>query len=306
MKIPAIAVGAVAGAAVGSLAAWWGLPPYGSALASAVVAAAVAGGWPGERVGEDMQLASLRKQSDLKTHALSNLSHELRTPLTSVRGYCEMLKDEMHGPLNARQKEIVQTVLTGTATLLQLVNNLLDLSKLEAGKMELTRRRVVLAECLEGALDVIEPLAAQKGLSLDVRLPDHTVAVVGSFDRLRQVLVNLLGNAVKFTERGGIHVTLREDDGQAVLEVADSGIGIAPEHLQTVFDEFTQADPTIRRRFGGSGLGLAIAKRIVEWHDGRISVTSVPNEGTTFVVRLPALVARPGDGRGQDRRRVGA
>lgn len=238
------------------------------------------------------QNAALNQALELQGQALANVSHELRTPLAAITGYCAMLAEDLGDAATPSQKTHLETITRNTSLLLSLINSMLDLSRIQAGKLEMTWTRLLVGECLESALDFVEPQMKAKGLAFEVNLPDHPVEVQGSFDRLRQVLVNLLSNAVKFTERGTIGVNVREDGDRVEIEVWDSGIGIPPDQLPHVFEEFRQADGSIRRKYGGSGLGLAISRSIVGLHQGTIEAFNRPEGGTRMVIRLPALRRR--------------
>ncbi|MHB2016374.1 MAG: sensor histidine kinase [Candidatus Xenobia bacterium] len=232
------------------------------------------------------------EQQKFQDNLLANVSHELRTPLTSISGYCEILRDELGENLPPAQQENVKTVLRNVDVLLGFVNNLLDLSRIKAGRMEMTWTPVVIGEVLESAFEMVEPQLLARGLQSEVEVPEQPITVRGSFDRLRQVFVNLLGNAVKFTQKGKVGLRARETaDGMIEVDVWDTGIGIAPEDQATIFDEFRQADNSIRRRYGGSGLGLSICRKLVEMHNGEIRLSSKPGEGSCFTVRLPAGIS---------------
>jgi signal transduction histidine kinase len=237
------------------------------------------------------EVVELKRQLELQEQSLANVSHELRTPLTSIIGYCELLTNEVAPQLNEKQRGNLANIQRNANILLSLVNNMLDLSRMSAGQMEMTWTRVHLEEVLEVAVDVVESQIQLKGLELVVDLPDSPLVVQGSFDRLRQVFVNLLSNAAKFTEKGSITIAARAIDGAVEVRVSDTGIGIPSEQVGHVFEKFRQADSSIRRRFGGSGLGLALCHSIVKLHNGDITVESKPGQGTTMIVHLPAAIA---------------
>lgn len=228
----------------------------------------------------------LEKANRLKTLFLANVSHELRTPLTSLIGFSEMLQDGVHGGLNDPQRAVVEKIRRNASALLALIDDLLDVTRIEAGKMELTLERVSLSECIESAWSAVEPQLEGRGLAFVPEMPEETLHVRGDFNRLRQVFVNLLANAVKFTEQGAVGVRLRRQGDRAQVEVWDEGIGIAPDCLAHVFDEFRQADSGVHRRYGGSGLGLAICRRLVRLHEGDLTVESHPERGSRFTVSL--------------------
>ena len=234
--------------------------------------------------------AAARAKSDF----LANMSHELRTPLNSIIGFTHVLvRDDSLGPEHRHQLTRIEEAGRG---LLTVVNDVLDFSKLESGGVSLAARPFSPVRLMENLVALVHPQATDKGLSLVVDYPyDRQTLAVGDVDRLRQVLMNLLANAVKFTSRGEVRLALqtRRRDGLAHLafQVSDTGIGIAPDQIATLFHRFAQADGSISRRFGGTGLGLAISKRLVEAMNGAIQVWSDPGRGATFEVRLSLPIA---------------
>nr|MBA3414953.1 HAMP domain-containing histidine kinase [Chloroflexia bacterium] len=241
-----------------------------------------------KRVEAELRAAkeAAEEANRLKSAFLSTMSHELRTPLNAVVGYAHLLLDGLDGPLTPRQAEDVERIAEGGAHLMSLIDDVLDLSRIEAGALDLEPERVLLEEVVSQVVAQVGPQAAAKGLVVAVAVPAGLV-VEADPQRLRQVLLNLVGNAVKFTERGGVTISARATAAGLECAVADTGIGIAPEIVPHVFDEFRQADSSTTRRYGGSGLGLAITKRLVELHGGTVGVASEPGVGTTFTVRLP-------------------
>ncbi|PKO85968.1 MAG: signaling protein [Betaproteobacteria bacterium HGW-Betaproteobacteria-12] len=228
----------------------------------------------------------------LKADFAATVSHEIRTPLNGVIGTLDMLKT---GPMNAEQTELLGLAWDSSQYLLELINNILDFSRLEAGRMEVDASDFALRPLVDGVIGMFANTAASKGLSLDVQLaPELPPVLCGDPARLRQVLINLLGNALKFTEHGAVslNVTGSADGKQLRFEVRDTGIGIAAEQQGTIFDSFTQADTSTTRRYGGSGLGLAICKQIVSLLGGEIGVRSAPGEGSSFWFSIPC---RPGN-----------
>ena len=231
-----------------------------------------------------------------KSQFLANMSHELRTPMNGVISMTDLL---LESPLTSEQRELVETIREGGEALLAQIDNILDFSKIECGKMELEREPLQLRQCVERALDLLAPKAAEKGLNLACELADDVPAwVVGDFTRLRQVFLNLLGNAIKFTASGEIVVSARvtKTGPEALREVhftvRDTGIGIAGPALERLFQSFMQVDASTTRRFGGTGLGLAISKNLVELMDGRIWAESREGEGTAFHVVLPLTATK--------------
>lgn len=234
-----------------------------------------------------------------KSLFLAMMSHELRTPLQAVLGYADLLLLETSGSLSAEQSEDLGHIQRGARRMIVLIDQMLDLSRMEAGRLELASRPVDLAQIAEEVRQDIAPQAEAKGLGLAVELPPDLPLVLGDSVRLRQILLNLAGNAVKFTERGSVRIAARADGGQARIAVSDTGIGISAEALPHIFEEFRQVDGNLTRRYGGAGLGLAIAKRLAEQMGGELSVMTAPGKGSTFTVALPVA---PGDARKSGRR----
>jgi len=241
---------------------------------------------------EDLEEATRRAElaSRAKGEFLANMSHELRTPMPGVIGMIEMALD---GALTSEQREQLETAHRCARTLLALLNDILDLSKIEAGKMVIEHIPVDLRLLVADCVFALEPLARSKGLRLSVEIPpEFPGRVMGDPLRLRQILNNLLINAVKFTETGSVAVRLNGVQAAGTnhfdleLQVADTGSGIPPEKLPLIFEKFTQADGSISRRYGGTGLGLAITSRLVQMHGGRIRVESEVGRGTTFFISL--------------------
>ncbi|MCC6313442.1 MAG: PAS domain S-box protein [Thermomicrobiales bacterium] len=229
--------------------------------------------------------------SQAKSNFLSTMSHELRTPMNAIVGYTHLLLEGMSGPLLPEQEADVRQIADGADRLLTLINDVLDLARIEAGRITLELEPVDLIDIAAQAHADIAPMAARKGLSLTLETPPALPALRADRARLHQILLNLVGNAVKFTQDGGVRISARETGEAIELMVADTGVGIAPEALDRIFDEFEQADTSTTRRFGGTGLGLAITRRLVELHGGTIGVTSAPGVGSTFTVTLPIVAA---------------
>jgi signal transduction histidine kinase len=228
----------------------------------------------------------LREVDRLKEEFFSHISHELRTPLTAVREAVHLLQDGVPGPLAPRQARLVDITGDNTERVLRLVNQILDLSRLQAGLLGLDRRPVDLPRVVQRAVEQVRPHADARGLVLESNGTGVGGAVIGDEERLLQVVLNLVGNAIRFTPAGGavrLHVSEESDDVE--LSVEDTGPGIPPDALPRIFDRYWQA----RGTRGGSGLGLAIVKSIVELHGGRVRAESVDGQGSRFVVRLPRL-----------------
>ena len=234
--------------------------------------------------------ATAEEANRLKSAFLSTMSHELRTPMNAIMGYAHLLLDGLDGPLTPTQEGDVRQIADGADRLLVLLNDVLDLSRIEAGRLELLPEEVAVAEVVRQVCADVTPLAAAKGITLDVGLQPGLVATADP-QRLRQTLLNLVGNAVKFTDAGRVTIHGRADGAWVVLAVADTGIGIAPEALERVFDEFRQADAGTTRRYGGTGLGLAIVRKLVELQGGTVEVASEVGVGSTFTLRLPGAAA---------------
>ncbi len=234
-----------------------------------------------------------------KSEFLATVSHEIRTPLTTIRGIADLLltKREL-----AEDVEEPLRKLRGAGDRLQtLINEVLDISKIEAGKIELVRENFSLGELVASVLDMFRVRAAEKGLALECRIgPDVPEASWGSPYRIGQIVTNLMDNALKFTETGAITVTVSAWDSGVEVSVADTGLGLAPDKLETIFNPYIQADGLVPRRFGGTGLGLAICKMLAKLMHGEIGVSSEEGRGSTFTLRLPLEPARHGMGRMQD------
>ncbi|MDR6667951.1 ATP-binding protein [Rhizobium sp. 1399] len=238
-----------------------------------------------EEKGRELEAASRHK-----SQFLANMSHELRTPLNSVLGFTELLVDGIYGELPERAKATVSRVQANGRHLLGLINDVLDLSKIEAGQLTLAIEDYAVGQIVHSAVTAVEPLARAKGLSLAATVAENLPLGLGDERRLTQVLMNLAGNAVKFTETGTVDIFAHAVDGHFEITVRDTGPGIAPKDQVLIFEEFQQVDNTSTRQKGGTGLGLAISKRIVEMHGGTLSVESVPDSGSTFCMRIPIRV----------------
>jgi signal transduction histidine kinase/CheY-like chemotaxis protein len=229
---------------------------------------------------------ALQKANRLKGEFLANMSHELRTPLNSIIGYTELVLNGTYGALNDTQRDRLEKVVRNGHSLLNLINDVLDLSRIETGRITLERRVIVTPALLDSVLALIEPLALQKGLTI-TRDFAGAPPLYGDETRVRQIVTNIIANAIKFTESGGVTLRATRDDGMLCLEIADTGIGIPSDQYEMVFAEFQQIDSSSTRRYEGTGLGLAITKRLVEMHGGKIWLESAVGQGTTFYVTLP-------------------
>lgn len=255
-----------------------------------------------EELNRELKLAN-----QYKSEFLANISHELRTPLNSILGYSDLLRNGVYGDLTDKQNDRVHKIYDNGRSLLDLISDILDLNKIDAGKMELHVRPFDIGGVIAELEPVYQAATADKGLTFAVQMADDMPQLYGDGGRIQQVLNNLLENALKFTREGGItlsasHITVRDgrsadlplpaigwlrDGVWAVLAVKDTGIGISPEHQSRIFDDFSQADGSRTREFGGTGLGLAICRRLVEMHSGTVWLNSAQGQGSTFFVALP-------------------
>ncbi len=231
----------------------------------------------------------------LKSDFMATMSHELRTPLTSIIGYSDMLLSGMTGELNEKQSTFVDSILKGGESLLNLINDVLDLTKIEAGRLELNREPVDLRAALLGVLPVVKPRAQDKRIRISTFLPTDLPPVLADPGKLNQVLLNLITNGIKYThENGSVSVEARTSSDLVEIWVNDTGIGIAKEDQLKVFQRFTQIDSSATRSQGGTGLGLAIVKELVEMHGGSIRVQSKLGKGSSFVFTMP-ISSKPAD-----------
>ena len=235
----------------------------------------------------------LERANRLKSEFLASVSHELRTPMNAIIGYTKLMLDGLDGELTEQQIADLGRVAQAADNLLSLINGLLDLAKIEAGKMELSAEEVDIQTVIEEVIELVRPQAEAKGIALEMDVPRAMPAAFADRARVRQVLVNLAANAVKFTERGSVTVAASTADGWITLAVSDTGVGISSEAQTYIFDEFRQADSSTTRRYGGTGLGLAISKRLVGLHGGRIWVESTMGVGSTFRFTLPVRMRVP-------------
>jgi signal transduction histidine kinase len=230
----------------------------------------------------------LQIASHHKSEFLANMSHELRTPLNAIIGFSEVLLERMFGDLNEKQAEYVEDVLSSGRHLLSLINDILDLSKIEAGRMELVLAPFDLSLALENTVTLVQERASRNGIALEMAVDERLGDFVGDERKIRQILLNLLSNAVKFTPEGGrIGITAVPADGAVEISVSDTGIGIAPEDQDAIFEEFRQVGSDYARKREGTGLGLTLAKKFVELHGGKIWVKSEVGKGSTFTFTLP-------------------
>jgi signal transduction histidine kinase len=238
------------------------------------------------------ELGRLYKQIETanrhKSEFLANMSHELRTPLNAIIGFSEVLKERLFGEINAKQADYLNDIHTSGTHLLSLINEILDLSKVEAGRMDLDRSSFDLPSTLSTAMALVRERAQRHNIALGLDVGQGLTQMVADERKVKQIVLNLLSNAVKFTPDGGrIDVSARREDGNAVIAVHDTGIGIAAEDQAAVFEEFRQVGRDYTRKQEGTGLGLALTKKFVELHGGRIWVESAPGKGSTFTFTIP-------------------
>ena len=234
-------------------------------------------------------MLELRELNRMKTKFLANMSHEIRTPLNSIIGFSDLLHEECIGALNDKQKEYIQIILKSAELLLELINDILDMSMIDQGRTTLTKQLENPNLLIYSAITIVQALADRKQLSISLDLSDDIPNIFLDPLRIKQVLYNIINNAIKFTPSGGsivIHSRLTAE--HVVISVADNGIGIKPELLSKVFDEFFQAEKTHEKVYDGVGLGLPLSKKLIEMHDGKIELISTLQEGTTVIIHLPA------------------
>jgi len=255
-----------------------------------------------ERAQRELTVHSeeLMRANQVKSEFLANMSHELRTPLNSALILAKLLADNTSGNLNEEQVTFAETIYGANTDLLTLINDILDLSKIEAGKIDVHLEKLSLRAMIEQLRRTFDPLAAQKGLRLEISLEDgNDDVIVSDGQRLQQVLKNLVSNAVKFTERGAVRLavdTLKSADGAPLVRfcVVDSGVGIAPEHQDVIFEAFRQADGRTHRKYGGTGLGLSISRELARLLGGDVTLQSEPGQGSTFTLTVPRSLGEPG------------
>ncbi len=244
-----------------------------------------------QQLNEDLKEAVKKAESAdrLKSAFLATMSHELRTPLNSIIGFTGILLQKLVGPLSEEQEKQLKMVQGSARHLLELINDVLDISKIEADQIMLVKEEFDLCASIQTSVEKVKHPADKKGLALVTDLQPDTLTIVSDRRRVEQILINLLNNAVKFTEAGSVTITSRVMDGRVKVSITDTGIGIREEDLQTLFKPFRQVDTGITRQYEGTGLGLSICKRLIDLLGGGIAVTSDPGKGSTFAFDLPLL-----------------
>jgi PAS domain S-box-containing protein len=251
----------------------------------------------------EWQSRELERASRLKSEFLASMSHELRTPINALLGYASLMRDRIYGELTPRQEESLVRMQSASRHLLALINDILDLAKIEAGKMPVHPERFDLAGLVQELSETVEPLVRAKGLQYRADLPEALPELFSDRTKVKQILLNLLSNAVKFTHEGRVTLSVRiRKRGVVEVEVRDTGIGIPPPELETIWDDFRQVDQSSTREYGGTGLGLSIVRKLVLLLGGTVRARSKPGRGSVFTVKLPARVrpvpaeAAPGGG----------
>jgi signal transduction histidine kinase len=242
------------------------------------------------RLYQQLELASKHK-----SQFLANMSHELRTPLNAILGYTELILDNIYGETPEKMRGVLKRIESNGKHLLGLINDVLDLSKIEAGQLTLSLANYSLKDVVNNVYVAVEPLAAQKKLHFKAQVSPDLPVGRGDEQRLRQVLLNLVGNAIKFTDSGEVLIKANAANGSFCVAVSDTGPGISQSDQAKLFQEFQQADNSVARKKGGTGLGLAISKRIIEMHGGTVSLESVVGAGSTFSFTLPVVAKQEPD-----------
>ena len=237
------------------------------------------------------QSQEVERANKLKSEFLASMSHELRTPINALIGYTALLLDGVLGEVTPKQRDALNRSRAAAEHLLALINDILDLAKIEAGKAPLHVTRVSVPDIVQEVAQQIEPMVRKKQLDFVIDVSPDAPVLITDRTKVKQVLLNLLSNAVKFTTKGGVTIKALPVTGGIRIDVADSGIGIRPDDLQAIWEDFRQVDQSRTREFGGTGLGLSITRKLLERLGGSVEVTSVYGEGSTFAVTLPLSVS---------------
>ena len=238
-----------------------------------------------EEKGKELEIANKHK-----SEFLANMSHELRTPLNAILGFTELIIDNIYGDVPDKILEVLERVEKNGRHLLSLINDVLDLSKIEAGRLKLSLNDYSMQSIVETAVTSVEALALEKNLKLSVNVQEDIGKGRGDEQRISQVILNLIGNAIKFTDQGRVKIEAKVQNQSFWVSVSDTGPGLTEEDQVNIFEEFRQADGSSTRKKGGTGLGLSISKKIIEMHKGKIGVTSTLGKGSTFWFSLPVNV----------------
>ena len=243
----------------------------------------------------DDQAAALREATALKSRFLSYMSHEFRTPLGAIRSIARLLLDRLDGPLSAEQEKQVSFIQSSAVELTEMVGDLLDLAKIEAGRVSISREWFAMVDLFAALRGMFKPILSTDSISLIFEEPADIPRIYTDHKKLSQILRNYISNALKFTTEGEVRVTARrEGDEHVTFSVADTGIGIALEDQPAIFQDFVQVDSPLQRKWRGTGIGLALSKKIAELLGGSVSMTSEPNVGSTFSVTIPIRIGDHG------------
>jgi len=242
----------------------------------------------------DAQADALREATELKSRFLAYMSHEFRTPIGSIRSISRLLMDRVDGPLTSEQERQVRFIQETSAEFDEMVNDLLDLAKVEAGRVTISPAWFELVDLFSALRGMFKPVLTSNDVVLVFEEPDGVAALYNDDRKLAQILRNFISNALKFTTRGEVRVAARgNEDGTVTFSVADTGIGIAPEFHHAIFQDFIQVDSPVQKRLRGTGLGLSLSKRLAELLGGHVALQSELGQGSTFSVTLPARLAEP-------------